>query len=92
VASPQLAAAIAALAIRSLDRDSTLEDLRLALEGTGFRWSSAGDLTCSGERMALVDELDALIEAFGGCAPAARLFPDLARVPTDWREREPLVA
>ena len=75
--SPQLVAAIAALAIRGLDRDSTLEDLRLALEGTAFRWSSDGDLTCSGERMTLVDELEALIEAFGGRAPAARLFPGL---------------
>ena len=78
-ASPKLAAAVAALAAPRLDPDSTLLEARRALEGTAFMWSAEGNLACSPERTALVEELGELIDAFGGRTPAARLFPGLER-------------
>ena len=60
--SPELLAAIDGLAAYSLRQsDPTLEDLRLALQATGFSWSSEGALTFSPDRTALIMELDELI-------------------------------
>ena len=74
--SPELLAAIDALAGYSLRQpDPTLEELRLALQGTGFTWSEEGKLTFSPDRNTLVSELDALIEDFGRDTSAADLFP-----------------
>ena len=74
-ASPELAAAIDALATYSLRQpDPTLEEVRLALLGTGFTWSTDGTLMFSHDRAALIAELDELIEAFGRDTSAADLF------------------
>jgi hypothetical protein len=73
--SPKLVAAIDALAAYGLRQpDPTLAELYLALQATGYTWSTGGKLTFSRDRMALVTELDALIEAFGRDTSVARLF------------------
>jgi len=74
-ASQELFAAIDALAPGVLcEPDPTLEDVRVALQGTGFTWSAKGELVYSGERAALIAELDELIEMFGRDTSAAELF------------------
>lgn len=74
-ASPELLAAINALAPGVLcERDPMLEEVRVALQGTGFAWSPKGELVYSTERTALIAELDELIEVFGRDTSAAELF------------------
>jgi hypothetical protein len=48
--------------------------LRAALLGTGFTWSPDGKLAYSEDRVALVDEIDGLIEVLGWNARKAELF------------------
>ncbi len=73
--SPRLAAALRKLSAYSLrDPDATLDELRVALMGTGFTWSADHKLACSKHRMALVHELDEVIGAYGKDARAAELF------------------
>jgi len=73
--SPELLAAIDALATYNLRQpDPTLQELRLALQATGFTWSADGQLKFSEGRTALITELDELIEAFGRDTRAADLF------------------
>ena len=62
--SPRLAAALGDLAgFCRREPDFTLHELRLALFGTGFRWSSDGSLGYSPDHVSLVDELDDLIKS-----------------------------
>jgi hypothetical protein len=73
--SPQLAAAVCALLAPNPDlAEATLEEVREALEGTGLRWSSRGEITYA-PRVALIDEIERLIHLVGGGANAADLFP-----------------
>jgi len=51
-----------------------LTELRAALLGTGFVWSAEGKLAYSRGHIALINELDGLIEIFGGNTSAAELL------------------
>ena len=74
--SREVTRAIDAVADYSLrEPDPTLEELRMALQGTALTWTRNGKLTFAPERMALVSEIDELIQTFGANARAADLFP-----------------
>ena len=77
--SPRLAAAMDGLAdyIR-LQPDVTLGELRAAFVGTGFTWSSDGELALSPSRMALIREFDELIDTYGWNARGAEFFLQLS--------------
>ena len=74
-ASPLLGAAMDQLAeYRATHPDATLGELRAALLGTGFTWSPDGKREYSADRVALIDELDELIEVHGWNARGAELY------------------
>ena len=54
--------------------DITLGEMRGALLGTGFTWSPEGKLAYVPTHVALIEELEALIEIHGWDARAAELF------------------
>ncbi len=83
-ASPGLASAIGQLAGYGLRQpDVTLDELRVALIGTGFTWATGGILAVSRGHSALVDELERLIETCGRNTRVAELFLLGQRVTAD---------
>jgi len=72
--SPRLAAAIRDVGYGLREPDPTLDELRVVLLGTGLTWAPDGKLALSAERVAILKEFDAVIEAFGRQTKVAELF------------------
>jgi len=54
--------------------DITLGEIGTALVGAGFTWSADGKLVYAPQHVALLDELEGLIEIHGAATRAAELF------------------
>jgi len=54
--------------------DITLGEIGAALVGAGFTWSSDGKLAYAPRQVALIEELEGLIETHGWATRAAELF------------------
>jgi len=72
--SSRLATAMRDVGYGMREPDPTLDELRVALLGTGLVWTPERKLAFSAERVALLRELDAVIEAFGRQTKVAELF------------------
>ena len=72
--SPRLATAIRDVGHGLREPDPTLDEVRVALLGTGLTWTPERKLALSAERVALLKEFEAVIEAFGRNTKVAELF------------------
>jgi len=72
--SPRLVTAIRDIGCWLREPDPTLDEMRVALLGTGLTWTPDRKLAFSDERVALLKEFDAVIEAFGRQTKVAELF------------------